>query len=377
MASPYKLSGGATRADAISGLDPAFNQALIALYNAAPPEVQRELGLTSAYRSIARQQELWNASDKSGKWVAAPGKSKHNFGLAADLTGFGLKEGAGAVSQATKDWVRANAAKYNLAFPMAHEPWHIELAKVDAQMQAAGYTPEQRRAAIASIESAGSGDYGALGPLVGEARDRAYGKYQVMGSNIGPWAEQYLQRKGVTPEQFLKDPALQDKLFDAVYGDYVSKYGERGAASKWFTGSENEPAVTDVNKKLTGKTYADRYMEALTGTPRAVHPPNPQTGTGGYVAPGAPRDQPLPPAVAAAVPAAAGGKKDTALEAMAKAGMGGAGGSSGWQMPQLPEQVGAARVDQPATPTFDPQQTEYRRQMLAQILARLNQGSLV
>src|SRR6187455_2710622 len=93
MASPYKLYGGATREDAISGLNPAFDQALLALYNAAPPEVQAELGLNSAYRSIATQQKLWDASDKSGKWVAAPGKSKHNAGTAADLYGFGLTHG--------------------------------------------------------------------------------------------------------------------------------------------------------------------------------------------------------------------------------------------------------------------------------------------
>ena len=63
-------------------------------------------------------------------------------------------------------------------------------AQLDAEMKAAGYTPEQRRDAIASIESKGAGDYGALGAWTGdpeEGRDRAYGRYQVMGSNIGPW----------------------------------------------------------------------------------------------------------------------------------------------------------------------------------------------
>jgi hypothetical protein len=126
MALPYKLYGGATRADAISGLNPAFAQALTALYNAAPPEVQAELGLNSAYRSPEVQRVLWEKSDKTGRTVAAPGRSKHQSGLAADLYGFGLS-GGGQVSQATKDWVKANAAAHGLYFPMSYEPWHVQL----------------------------------------------------------------------------------------------------------------------------------------------------------------------------------------------------------------------------------------------------------
>lgn len=123
---PYRLYGGATRPDAITGLNPAFSSALERLYAAAPPDVQAQLGLTSGYRSIARQQELWNASDKSGHMVAAPGHSQHNFGLAADLYGMGT--GAGNVSAGARDWVHANAANYGLTFPMAYEPWHVQLA---------------------------------------------------------------------------------------------------------------------------------------------------------------------------------------------------------------------------------------------------------
>lgn len=244
-----------------------------------------------------------------------------------------------------------------------------QAAQMDAQMEAAGYTPEQRRAAIASIESAGSGDYNALGAWTGdpvEGRDRAYGKYQIMGNNIGPWAQQYLQQAGVTPDQFLKDPGLQDKMFDAVFGDYASKYGERGAASKWFTGSEKEPNRTDVNGKLTGGTYADKYMAALGATPHAQHPPNPQTGTGGFVAPGAPTT---------GVP----GAKPTFMSRLAKGigemGAGGYGG--GGESPyQMQPQIAAARIDQGETPTIDPQAQEMQRQQLALAMQRLNSGKL-
>jgi hypothetical protein len=122
---PYKLYGGATRPDALN-FDPGFNTALLNLYQAAPPEVQTELGLTSGYRSPAVQQVLWDRSDKTGHSVARPGRSKHQHGTAADLYGFGLGDGP-HVSDATKAWVKANAEAHGLYFPMAHEPWHIQV----------------------------------------------------------------------------------------------------------------------------------------------------------------------------------------------------------------------------------------------------------
>lgn len=121
----YKLYGGATRSDAISGLEPQFWSALESMYAAAPPSVQAELGLNSGYRSIERQRQLWEASDKSGKMVARPGHSRHNHGLAADLWGFGLGNGQ-KVSPETRDWVHANAGKYGMHFPIDYEPWHIQ-----------------------------------------------------------------------------------------------------------------------------------------------------------------------------------------------------------------------------------------------------------
>ena len=126
MKFPYRLEGGGRRPDAISGMQQPFNQALLAMYQAAPPEVQRELGIASGYRSNKVQTALWNASDKTGRTVARPGSSKHEHGTAADLFGFGLKN-AGNVSQATKDWVHQNAGQFGLYFPMDYEPWHIQL----------------------------------------------------------------------------------------------------------------------------------------------------------------------------------------------------------------------------------------------------------
>src|SRR5690242_10451443 len=97
--------------------------------------------------------------------------------------------------------------------------------------------------AISGIESGGR--YGLLGP---ETRgDRAYGKYQIMGNNIGPWSKEILGQE-VTPDQFLANPQIQDAIFQGKFGQYVQKYGPEGAAKAWFAGEKgmNNPNAKDV-----------------------------------------------------------------------------------------------------------------------------------
>jgi hypothetical protein len=119
--------------------------------------------------------------------------------------------------------------------------------------------PTGWRNAIAGIESGGR--YDAIGPKTKKG-DQAYGKYQMMGANIPAWTKAALG-KSMTPQEFLADPKAQDATFDHIFGGYVKDHGLRGAASMWFTGRPDEPNVSDVNGKLTGKTYADRFMAGL------------------------------------------------------------------------------------------------------------------
>ena len=123
--------------------------------------------------------------------------------------------------------------------------------------------------AIASIESAGSGDYGAIGPTH-PTLGRALGRYQVMEANIGPWSEKYLGKR-ITPEEFLQNPQYQDALFNGEFGSYVDKYGPEGAAQAWFGG---EGGVGKVNRKdslgTTIGAYTDKFRSALGGTLPAV-----------------------------------------------------------------------------------------------------------
>lgn len=134
--------------------------------------------------------------------------------------------------------------------------------------------------AISSIESGGK--YDAMGPVT-KSGDRAYGKYQVMGSNIGPWSKAMLGRE-LTPEQFVSDPQAQDALFKAKFGEYAQKYGPEGAARAWFAG---EGGMNDPNRKdQLGTSVADygrKFASAMGGIP--------QVPAGGGIASPAPAPQ--------------------------------------------------------------------------------------
>jgi hypothetical protein len=119
---------------------------------------------------------------------------------------------------------------------------------------------------ISSIESGGR--YDRLGPVTGSG-DRAYGRYQVMGANIGPWTLRYLGRS-MTPQEFIADPAAQDAIFRGQFGSYLTRYGNPSdAASMWFTGRPysqgygRSDAIPGVHPGLTGAQYVSRFLAGL------------------------------------------------------------------------------------------------------------------
>ncbi len=98
----------------------AFNQALNKMLAASGGKIR----VFSGKRSTQRQVQLWQQAlkkygspERARKFVAPPGKSFHEKGLAADLK---------YADAATRAWAHTNAAKYGLHFPMAWENWHIE-----------------------------------------------------------------------------------------------------------------------------------------------------------------------------------------------------------------------------------------------------------
>lgn len=147
--------------------------------------------------------------------------------------------------------------------------------------------------AIAGIESGGR--YDALGPVT-RTGDRAYGKYQVMGSNIPVWTEKYLGRR-MTPEEFIASPEAQEAVFKGEFGRLAAKYGPEGAARAWFAG---EGGMNDPNRRdILGTSVADysrKFTTALSGeggqraqVAQADIPMAGATPTQGFAAPEAPQ----------------------------------------------------------------------------------------
>lgn len=118
--------------------------------------------------------------------------------------------------------------------------------------------------AIASIESGGK--YDVLGPRT-KSGDRAYGKYQILGTNIGPWSREILGQE-LTPEQFIANPQAQDAVFQGKFGQYVAKYGPEGAAQAWIGGPGG---VGKLDRKDSLGTsigdYSKKFMLALGQPP--------------------------------------------------------------------------------------------------------------
>ncbi|MER8846051.1 phage tail length tape measure family protein [Mesorhizobium australicum] len=132
-----------------------------------------------------------------------------------------------------------------------------------APLAALGGNMSAYAAAIRSIESAGSGGYSALGPVLKNG-NQALGAYQVMKSNLPSWSQDALG-KTLSPSQFLADPGAQDAIFEKQFGKYISKYGNpQDAASAWFTGG---PLSTGAGAKdvlgTTGSVYVDKFNAAV------------------------------------------------------------------------------------------------------------------
>lgn len=109
--------------------------------------------------------------------------------------------------------------------------------------------------AIAGQES--GGDYSAVNPRTG-----ASGKYQILPSNIGPWSQQYLGRR-ISVSQFRSSPQLQDQLARAVLSSYYRKWGARGAAAAWYSGSPDK--ANDYDRFRSNEPSVGEYVDQVLG----------------------------------------------------------------------------------------------------------------
>jgi len=113
--------------------------------------------------------------------------------------------------------------------------------------------------AIAAVESRGSGDYAAVGPVVKKGMykgQRAYGRYQVMEGNIGPWTEAAIGRR-LTVDEFMASPEVQDAVAAYQLQKSKDKFGTwEDAASVWFSGQP----MSRAGNRSDGYTTVPEYI---------------------------------------------------------------------------------------------------------------------
>lgn len=152
---------GAARPDGITGMSAALANPLAAMISEAQGIFgQNAVSIYSGYRSNEVQARLWEEAlarygspEAARRWVAPPGHSRHNYGLAADLRYSGPE---------VQSWMHQNAGRYGLGFRMDNEPWHIEptnaAALINGQTQAASAL-----ARLSTATTAATTDLGTLG----------------------------------------------------------------------------------------------------------------------------------------------------------------------------------------------------------------------
>jgi hypothetical protein len=139
----------------------------------------------------------------------------------------------------------------NFRTPYYNPGVNNNMPRVEPDMQEDSNNISHLASAIGQVES--SGRYDALGQTT-KSGDRAYGKYQIMGNNIPAWSQEVLGYS-VTPQQFLANPQLQDKIAQAKMSQYHNQYGNPGdVASVWFSG---RPLKNNYSRDITGTSVPD------------------------------------------------------------------------------------------------------------------------
>ncbi|MFA5431183.1 MAG: transglycosylase SLT domain-containing protein, partial [Candidatus Omnitrophota bacterium] len=120
-------------------------------------------------------------------------------------------------------------------------------------------TPQAGLAGIAKVES--GGDYTAQ-----HAKTGAYGKYQIMPSNWGPWAKE----AGLEADAPMT-PENQETVANFKWNQYMERFGDdQLAATAWFAGPGTAQRLmngdmTVLEKKDANGTTVAQYIQKTTG----------------------------------------------------------------------------------------------------------------
>ena len=132
----------------IEGLNPGFGQCLMRFIQAGDA-AGGSIRVYSGYRSNAQQAVLYDAALRkygsaavARQWVAPPGGSPHNKGIAADLSFNGVQQilPAACAHNTACAWAHAAVSSLGLTFRLGNEFWHIEPANGGCQVVGAANT---------------------------------------------------------------------------------------------------------------------------------------------------------------------------------------------------------------------------------------------
>jgi hypothetical protein len=139
---------------------------------------------------------------------------------------------------------------------------------------------ERIRNALSAVES--SGRYNAVGRDVvrpGRPTDRAYGRYQVMGENVGPWTEAAFGQR-MTPDEFLGSSKAQDAVVRNRIQQGLDRYGNpQDVASVWFSGRPvNRAGESRDANNVSVPEYLRRFQAAYDANNTSSAAPLNSTG---------------------------------------------------------------------------------------------------
>lgn len=139
-----------TEADGPLQVEPLLNAQLQAMFDKAKAD-DRHLMVSSAYRSVADQQKLYDefvetkGEAMARQYVLTPGTSEHHTGYAVDITDAseGCRQDSNKcnLSYESTSWLAEHAPDYGfiIRYPsgkepitgIAHEPWHLRYVGVN------------------------------------------------------------------------------------------------------------------------------------------------------------------------------------------------------------------------------------------------------
>src|SRR5215471_14162749 len=114
----------------LDGVNPQLASAVQAMINLSGGRIW----VNSGFRDHALQAQLYaqavrqHGAAQAGNWVAPPGHSNHERGLAVDLGG-------------DMSLAHQLAPRVGLWFPMSWEPWHVEMPSTRQGSSPQAYTP--------------------------------------------------------------------------------------------------------------------------------------------------------------------------------------------------------------------------------------------